>query len=74
MVMFGCLSAAVHGFTPFSAFLSTSAEWEENTHDLLVLSNLRPRQIVYGKLLSALNSPTSTAPSSATNGPASAAP
>ncbi len=54
MVMFACLSAAVQGFTPFSAFLSTSAEWDENTHDLLVLSNLRPRQIVYGKLLSAL--------------------
>ena len=44
----------VHAFTPFSAFLSTSAEWDENTHDLLVLSNLRPRQIVYGKLCSAL--------------------
>jgi len=54
MVMFACLSAAVHAFTPFSAFLSTSAEWDENTHDLLVLSNLRPRQIVYGKLCSAL--------------------
>jgi hypothetical protein len=54
MVMFACLTAAVQGFTPFSAFLSTSAEWDENTHDLLVLSNLRPRQIVYGKLLSAL--------------------
>ena len=54
MVMFGCMSAAVHAFTPFSAFLSTSAEWDENTHDLLVLSNLGPRQIVLGKLLSAL--------------------
>jgi len=54
MVIFGCLSAAVHGFTPFSAYLSTSAEWDENTHDLLVLSDLRPRQIVLGKLLSAL--------------------
>ncbi len=54
MTMNGCLFAAVLGFTPFSAFLATSAEWDENTHDLLVLSNLRPRQIVYGKLLSAL--------------------
>lgn len=54
LLMNGCLSAAVLGFTPFSAFLATSAEWDENTHDLLVLSNLRPRQIVYGKLLSAL--------------------
>lgn len=54
MLMSGCLSAAVLAFTPFSAFLATSAEWDENTHDLLVLSNLRPRRIVYGKLLSAL--------------------
>ena len=54
LVMFGCMSAAVHAFTPFSAYLSTSAEWDENTHDLLVLSNLRPHQIVLGKLLSAL--------------------
>jgi hypothetical protein len=51
---FGLMSAAVHGFVPFWAFLSTSAEWDENTYDLLVISNLRPRQIVYGKLLSAL--------------------
>jgi len=54
LIMFGCLSAAVLGFAPFSAFLATAAEWDENTHDLLVLSNLRPRQIVTGKLLSAL--------------------
>lgn len=54
LVIFACLSAAVHAFTPFSAFLSTSSEWDENTHDLLVLSNLRPRQIVLGKLSSAL--------------------
>lgn len=54
LVMFGCMAAAVHGFTPFWAYLSTSAEWDENTHDLLVLSNLGPRQIVLGKLLSAL--------------------
>jgi hypothetical protein len=54
VTMFACMSAAVHAFTPFWAYLSTSAEWDENTHDLLVLSNLRPLQIVLGKLLSAL--------------------
>jgi hypothetical protein len=54
LIMFACMSAAVHGFVPFSAYLSTSSEWDENTHDLLVLSNLAPRQIVAGKLLSAL--------------------
>jgi len=54
MAIFGVLSAAVHCFVPFSAFLATSAEWDENTYDLLIISNLRPRQIVQGKLLSAL--------------------
>lgn len=54
MSIFGVLAAAVHGFVPFSAFLATSAEWDENTYDLLIISNLKPRQIVQGKLLSAL--------------------
>lgn len=54
MSIFGALSAAVQCFVPFSAFLSTSSEWDENTYDLLIISNLRPRQIVQGKLLSAL--------------------
>ena len=54
MSIFGVLAAAVHCFVPFSAFLSTSSEWDENTYDLLIISNLRPRQIVQGKLLSAL--------------------
>lgn len=50
--MFGILAAAVHGFVPFSAFMSTSSEWEENTYDLLVLSNLSPLQLTLGKLYS----------------------
>lgn len=50
--MFGCLVLAAQVFVPFSAFLSMGGEWDENTWDLLVLSNLRPRQIVYGKVLS----------------------
>jgi hypothetical protein len=53
IAMYGCLSAAVHVFVPFWSFLSVGSEWEENTYDLLVLSNLRPFQIVLGKLLSA---------------------
>ena len=52
--IYACMSGAVLVLVPFSAFLSTSAEWDENTHDLLVLSNLRPRHIVWGKLSSAL--------------------
>lgn len=54
MAIVAVLAAAVHAFVPFSAFLATSAEWDENTWDLLVISNLRPRQIVLGKLLSAV--------------------
>ena len=48
-----CLSAAVLGLVPFAAFNSMGSEWEENTFDLLVISNLRPRKIMSGKLLSA---------------------
>ncbi len=51
MLMYGCLSAAVHLFVPFSAYLSLGSERDENAYDLLVLSNLRPRQILLGKLL-----------------------
>ncbi|MCK6448478.1 MAG: hypothetical protein L6Q99_18970 [Planctomycetes bacterium] len=50
---FGVLSFAVHTFVPFWAFQSMGAEWEENTYDLLVISDLRPRQMVLGKVLAA---------------------
>lgn len=48
-----CLLIATHGLVPFSAFVAMGAEWDENTYDLLVLSNLRPRQIVLGKVFAA---------------------
>jgi len=54
LTIYACMGGAVLVLVPFSAFLSTSAEWDENTYDLLVLSNLRPRHIVWGKLCSAL--------------------
>lgn len=54
IVIYACMGGAVLVLVPFSAFLSTSSEWDENTYDLLVLSNLRPRQIVGGKLVSTL--------------------
>ncbi|MCE9595261.1 MAG: hypothetical protein K8S98_13825 [Planctomycetes bacterium] len=50
---FGVLSFAVHTFVPFWAFQSMGAEWEENTFDLLVISDLRPRQMIVGKVLAA---------------------
>jgi len=51
--VFWCLSIATLGLVPFAAFNSMGAEWDENTFDLLVISNMRPRQIILGKLLSA---------------------
>jgi hypothetical protein len=51
--IFACLTIAVVGFVPMAAFSSMGAEWEENTYDLLILSRLRPRHIVHGKLLGA---------------------
>lgn len=50
--VFVCLLLAVNGLVPFAAFLNMGHEWEEHTYDLLVLSKLKPRQIVFGKLLS----------------------
>ncbi len=47
------LGIAALGLVPFSAFQSMGAEWDEGTHDLLVLSHLSPTRIVLGKLLTA---------------------
>lgn len=51
--VFGCLSGAVLAFVPLIAFNSMGAEFDENTYDMLVISRLRPRQIILGKLLAA---------------------
>ena len=53
VAIFACLAVATQILVPFSAFLSMGSEWDENTFDLLVLSNLKPRQIVLGKVQSA---------------------
>jgi len=47
------LGIAALGLVPFSSFQSMGAEWDEGTHDLLVLSHLSPTRIVLGKLLTA---------------------
>jgi hypothetical protein len=39
---------------PFGAFQSLASEWDEDTYDLLAMTNLRPRRIVLGKLFGAL--------------------
>ncbi|MFT7676412.1 MAG: hypothetical protein ACI8QC_000383 [Planctomycetota bacterium] len=51
--IYGWLGAALFGLVPFGTFASMGNEWDENTFDLLVLSNLKPWQIIWGKLLSA---------------------
>lgn len=50
LAMFGCMGVSIFAFVPLSAFMSMGGEWDENTYDLLVLSNLTPRRIVWGKL------------------------
>ena len=51
--LWACLTVAVVGFIPLSAFNAMGAEFEENTYDMLVLSHMRPRHIMLGKLLAA---------------------
>jgi len=50
---FTVMAIATMVFVPFWAFQSMSGEWEENTYDLLVISNMRPRQLLIGKALAA---------------------
>lgn len=51
--VYGWMCVTVLAIVPLTAFLSLGSEWDENTYDLLVISDLRPRQIIVGKLLSA---------------------
>lgn len=46
------MCVALFGIVPVSAFFSLGTEWEEHTYDLLSISDLKPRQVVIGKLLS----------------------
>lgn len=47
------LAFAVLVIVPFTAFRSLLSEREQNTFDLLQITTLSPRQIIWGKLLSA---------------------
>lgn len=51
---FGGTALAAAGIVPFAAFSSMNAEAEENTLELLLLSNLSPLAIVGGKVGSAV--------------------
>jgi hypothetical protein len=51
---FAVLAFAVFVVVPFGAYRSLATEQEERTFELIAISTLRPRQIVAGKLLSAI--------------------
>jgi hypothetical protein len=51
---FAILAVAVFVVVPFGAYRSLASEQEERTYELLSITTLRPRQIVAGKLLSAV--------------------
>ncbi len=50
---FGVLSVAVVIIVPFNAFRSLLSEQDSQTYELLSITSLSPRQIVWGKLLNA---------------------
>ena len=51
--IFVCLTGAVLALIPFQAYVSTATA-DPRQADILALSNLRPRQIVWGRLLATL--------------------
>ncbi|HNU08284.1 MAG TPA: hypothetical protein PKO33_11010, partial [Pyrinomonadaceae bacterium] len=51
---YGILAFPLAVIVPFAAFRSLAAERDENTYDLLAVSTLTPRQIINGKLGSAI--------------------
>ena len=54
LIYFGILAFAVIVIVPFGAHRSMLTERDQNTYELLSISSLTPRQIVNGKLLSAM--------------------
>ncbi|MBI1311322.1 ABC transporter permease subunit [bacterium] len=54
LTYFAILAFAVFVIVPFGAHRSMLAERDQNTYELLSISTLTPRQIVNGKLLSAM--------------------
>jgi hypothetical protein len=49
-----CLAAATMGLVPFQAFLAAGGGWDAEKTNVLLLTDLRPAQIVRGRLLSSL--------------------
>ncbi len=54
LIYYGILAFAVIVIVPFGAHRSMLTERDQNTYELLSISSLTPRQIVNGKLLSAM--------------------
>ena len=52
--IYGCLVLAVTGLIPLQAFLSVGISWDREAMDMLNLTGIRPRQIVMGRLASAV--------------------
>jgi len=52
--VYSCLCLALMVVTPISAFQSLANEWDDDSFELLVASDLGPGQIIRGKLFSAL--------------------
>lgn len=49
-----CLTVATYVIVPFGAYRSLLSEQEQETYEVLSITSLSPRQIVWGKLLNAL--------------------
>lgn len=49
-----CLTVATYIVVPFGAYRSLLSEQEQQTYEVLSITSLSPRQIVWGKLLNAL--------------------
>lgn len=53
-VTFFCLAACVLGLVPFQAFLAAGGNWDTERTQVLLLTALRPRQVVLGRLLASM--------------------
>ena len=52
--VYACLAAATMGLVPFQAFLAAGGGWDAEKTNILLLTDLRPAQIVRGRLLSSV--------------------
>lgn len=53
-VVYFCLAASVMGLVPFQSFLAAGGNWDTERTQILMLTALRPRQVVLGRLLASM--------------------